>query len=128
MMCDFRADCKRELEFSDGCGVTQGAVHFLLFLHEAGDGEGIVVARGFGDLAAEVALAVLKLAAAQGADGSVKKLGGERLVLLHEDGHEEGAILVGEREGHEIGAFGESLENGVDERFRPHALGATARR
>ena len=81
----------------DACGVEQGAIHFLLFLHEAGDGEGSRVVRGFGDLAAEIALTMLELAAAQGFDGSVEKLGGERLVILHEDGHEEGAIVFGER-------------------------------
>ena len=69
---------------------------------------GIVVVRGFGDLAAEFALAMLELAAAQGPDGAVEKLGGERLVLLHDDGHEERAVVVGQREGHQVGAFGES--------------------
>ena len=65
---------------------------------------------------------MLKLAAAQSSDGSVEKLGSERLVILHEDGHEEGAILLGERQGHEVGAFGEGLENGVDERFGAQSL------
>ncbi len=106
----------------DACGRAQGAVYFLLFLHEAGDGERIFVARGFGDLADEFALAMLKLAAAQGFDGPVEKLGGEGLVLLHDNGHEEGAIVVGQRERHEVGTFCEGLENGVDERFGTQAF------
>ena len=102
--------------------MTQGAVHFQLFLHQPGDGHGIVVAGGFGDLAAEVALAMLKLAAAQSFDGPVEKLGAERLMLLHDDGHEEGAVVVGKRQGHEIGGFGERLEYGVDEHLGGQAL------
>ena len=102
--------------------MAQGAVDFLFFLHEASDGEGIVVVGGFGDLAAEFALAMLELAAAQGSDGAMEKLGGERLVLLHDDGHEESAVVVGEREGHEVGAIGQGAEDGVDERFGAQAL------
>ena len=83
---------------------------------------GSLLRGGLGDLAAEFALAVLKLTAAQRSDGSVEKLGGEQLVILHEDRHEEGAILLRQREGHEIGAFGESLENGVDEGFGAQSL------
>ena len=109
-------------KYLDGFGLAEGAIDLLLFLHEAGHGERILVALGFGDLAAEFALAVLELTAAQGFDGSVEKFGGELLVILHEDRHEEGAVLVGEREGHEVGTFGKRLEDGVDERFGAKAL------
>jgi len=102
--------------------VAESAVDFLLFLAEAGHGDVVVLARSLGDLADDFVPAMLELAAAEGSDGSVKKLGGERLVLLHEDGHEEGAIVVGEGEGHEVGTIGESLENSVDEGFGSQAL------
>ena len=43
--------------------MAQGAVDFLLFLHEASHGKRIGAASSFGNLAAEVALTVLKLTA-----------------------------------------------------------------
>ena len=47
----------------------------------------------------------------------MEKLCGERLVVLHEDRHQEGMILLGQREGHKIGTFGQPFQYRIDERL-----------